>query len=438
MKKVLFAILILMLFSGVFFWVYYQYNFSIEIQNISYSHNEEDTFITIQFTHKMKGMCDSSLETVFIQEKSCTLKVLNEESTLKIYTKFETLEQNVNPNINEVLSFEVVEDFAFVAVGEEKKIKTEINKIGNPNIEAILSSSNESILRTEENKIYGIQDGEVVLTIQIGNISKDIPVTVTSLITTPKITKNKQSLACNIYTQEQNELLDQILKYKIEKAGYQTRAGVVTALRFLTLEFPYQINYFFENGRLNNNTGGRYVDAEGRYYHQGLYLNTYKYAELDANSNGWGPAIWGCPLMNWQDEAGFEPWKKYPNGLDCSGAVAWAMYNGGFNPKDTGAGSNSYYHDGFGDLGSQVPITWSLLQSKTLKAGDLIGSEGHVGLIGGLKEGYIYVFESTTYYNGLVMHEYSYQELINNPELVYVIRMDDYYKEDGNYTEYWE
>ena len=42
--------------------------------------------------------------------------------------------------------------------------------------------------------------------------------------------------------------VDDILEYKINKAGYLTRAGVVEAMRFITLDFPYRVNYFYENG----------------------------------------------------------------------------------------------------------------------------------------------------------------------------------------------
>ena len=50
------------------------------------------------------------------------------------------------------------------------------------------------------------------------------------------------------YTIEGYELFDE-LENKINNTGYKTRAGVVEAARFLTLNLPYKINYFYENGR---------------------------------------------------------------------------------------------------------------------------------------------------------------------------------------------
>ena len=256
------------------------------------------------------------------------------------------------------------------------------------------------------------------------------------MITTPKVINRKSKITCNRYSKEESNLLDKILLDRINTAGYATRAGVVAALRFLTLELPYKIPYFFENGRLNNNTGGDYVDGEGRFYHKGLYLNRDKFSEL--KKTRFGPSIWGCPLTNWQDEAGFKPGVKYPNGLDCSGFVTWAMYNGGFDVSDTGAGMNSFTGDDLSDLGMHIPITRSLLESGSIKAGDLIGCDGHIALVGAIKDGIIYVAESTTYYDGLVMHPYTINELLNEPFLNYVINMDNYYGYQGNYTSYFE
>lgn len=97
--------------------------------------------------------------------------------------------------------------------------------------------------------------------------------------------EDKGYLPCEEYTLEESKLLDEILAYRINEAGYGTRAGAVAAARFLTLEFPYRIAYYWETGRLNN-TGKDYVDGEGRYYHKGLYLHESKYADLEASALG--------------------------------------------------------------------------------------------------------------------------------------------------------
>ena len=436
--KYLIIIGILFVLSMINLFFYYNYLRPIKISDINYSFNAEKIYATIHFKDTREGSCSYQDSYALIENKSCTLVVLNEEGKVTIKSKWITKEVTINPNIHEVLSLSISNGNMYLTVGEKREVKVQTEQIGNPNLAYTIESSNEEIVKVEDNKIIGLKDGKATIKITLNDLKEEFNVIVTSLITKPTLTKNKKSLPCNYYTSEQANLLDEILKAKVEEAGYQTRGGVVAALRFLTLEFPFKIDYFFENGRLNNNTGGRYVDAEGRFYHEGLYLSTSKFNLLDKKSNGWGPAIWGCPLMNWEEDGKYKPFTKYPNGLDCSGAVTWALVQAGFDPKDTGAGVNTLRHDGLGDIGPQIPITKELLESGTLKAGDYIGSEWHAALIGGITKDHIYVFESTTYYDGLVMHEYTFNELLNSYFLSYVIKMDDYYQKEGIYTNYWE
>ena len=416
---------------------YYFYVQQIPIEDIDYVYQNDKIYATIRFKRKTEGRCIYDSSYALIENKTCVLEVMNEEKEVLITTKWRTKSVKLNPNLHQVLSLSVTDGTLYLAIGEEKKIEVLTTQIGNPDTNYVLKSSNEKIVSIKENSLVGVSKGETTVSVTLGHLNEEFNVVVTDIITLPTLTKNKKSLPCNYYSESDAKLLDEILKYKVNEAGYQTRGGVVAALRFLTLEFPFKIDYFFENGRLNNNTGGRYVDAEGRFYHEGLYLSTEKFSLLDKNSNGWGPAIWGCPLMNWEDDGKFKPYTKYPNGLDCSGAVTWALLQAGFNPLDTGAGVNKEYHDGLGDIGPQIKITRELLESKTLKVGDYIGSEWHAGLIGGITDTHIYVFESTTYYDGLVMHEYTFDELFSSYFLSYVIKMDDYYKEEGTYTNYW-
>ena len=86
---------------------------------------------------------------------------------------------------------------------------------------------------------------------------------------------SKDFLGCEVFSSDEAKLLDEILLNRIYSVGYGTRAGVVAAARFLTLEFPYRISYRWESGRLNN-TGKHYVDGEGRYYHKVLQCGVVK------------------------------------------------------------------------------------------------------------------------------------------------------------------
>ena len=408
----------------------------IEIQSEYHVENGE-IFVTLAISkNAINPICVANNMEIKAVNHKCVFTSLNEETTVEVKSAFQDISYTYHPNINQVLDFTLTKEQYYLAVGGKEEVRVSVSSLGSPDETLSLVSSNEGIVHVDGSSIVGVSSGDAVVTARVGDTEKEIHVTVTDLIQIPVVDKRKKDLPCNIYSAEQNQLLDTILESRVTDAGYQTRAGVVAALRFLTLEFPYQINYFYENGRLNNNTGGDYIDGEGRFYHKGLYLHSSKYSEL--LKVGYGPAIWGCPLVNWQDESGFVRGVKYPNGLDCSGFITWAMYNGGFDPGDTGAGENSWTDDDLSDLGSHQSITRSLLESNTIKAGDLIGTNGHIAMVGGIKDGIIYVAESTTYYDGVVIYPYTYSELLASPYLTYVINMDDYYQNDGNYTAYWE
>ena len=246
----------------------------------------------------------------------------------------------------------------------------------------------------------------------------------------------KEKITCNYFTKEENNILDLTLKDRINEAGEKTRAGVVAAARFLTLEFDKRIPYFYENGRLNNYGKQRYVDGEGRYYHEGLYLDSSRYENIVASFTG--PAAWGCKLKQYQDALvyGFIPGVKYPNGLDCSGFVSWALLNGGFDVKDSGAGDIISIKDDLYDLGTKENLTKKLLNSGKVKVGDLVAYPGHMSILAGIdKEGNYHIAESLPQYKGVVMNKYSSKELLET--FTHILLMDSVYLEDGNLTNMW-
>lgn len=284
----------------------------------------------------------------------------------------------------------------------------------------------------DEGVITGKGNGKtkVILTDKDGN-RNELDLVVTNLINKPNWNKNKKYLECKVYNLEQSQLLDEILFDRIDKAGYKTRAGVVAAARFLTLEFPYKIDYFFENGRVND-SGSHYADGEGRYYHRGLYLHESKFNDIRYVFAG--PVIWGCPLTNYEDFGKYVKGKKMPNGLDCSGFVTWTLLNGGFDVGDYGAGETPAPNQ-MTDLGERVKVTRDLVLSNKIKAGDLVNWWGHIGIIIGVDNNNYYVAESLDTYEGLVMKTYKKSNFHN--DWTFVMLMDSVYLEDGNYTNMW-
>ena len=274
-----------------------------------------------------------------------------------------------------------------------------------------------NILSIDNKTVIAKKVGTTTLKVVRDKTYDELEIIVTDIITNYQI-KDKDKLKCNQYSNEEVELLENILANQIEFYGTKTRAGVVAAARFLSLEFKYKLNYFYENGRMTNNTTYDFCDGEGRYLHKGLYLTKSDYKDLKQSRQG--PQIWGCPM--------YEETRKtnLANGLDCSGFITWSLLNAGYDVDDLGAA------DLF-KLGTKKMFDDNNVWNE-IKVGDLVGRNGHVGIIVGIKDNKYYIAEALDY--DLHILEYTKENLVES-ELKFFILMDDYYKEDGMLNNYW-
>lgn len=372
------------------------------------------------------------------QNGYCNFTVDNGDYTIYVKDSYGNIANidNQKYQIDKVLEIKVNKSNLYMYLGMNFDITYELKTIGEVSNEVSFSSSNEAVAKVNESgQVTATGYGNAIITVLTETGRKAlVNVVVSSLITKPKVDTSKNYISCKQFSTEEAELIDNILFDRIDSAGYGTRAGVLAAARFITLEFAYRIHYFYENGRLNNYSPYYRVDGEGRYYHRGMYLNESKFKELQVSLVG--PAIWGCDLQNYTDWGPYVTGKYYPNGLDCSGFVTWALLNGGFDVGDIGAGIDDEHQD-LTDLGERVTITEELMASGKVKAGDLIGLNGHAAILAGWDETNYYIAESLNTTGGVVMTVVKKKDLVNNSIYRYIILMDDYYKEDGNYTEMW-
>ena len=277
-------------------------------------------------------------------------------------------------------------------------------------------SQDNNIAKVEGNKVIGVGVGNV----NLSNDCNSYEIEVTDMITAPYISEDKEQLPCGQYTIEENEYLDEVLASKIRNVGYKTRAGAVEAGRFLLLQFPYHMAYFSENGRLP------YCEAEGRYYHEGLYLNTYKIEKEGITEIINGPAEWGCRIFS-------NPANCYQiNSLDCSGFVTWCLVNGGFDPGDLGAGISEAYD--YSDIGPRHEITMESLDE--VKVGDLFGEDGHISILIGINDGKYYIAESNLGID-IRVRVSTKQELIDSNFYAWIDMEEFYNHQDGKLTDFW-
>lgn len=448
LKWVIFIFLTIIVVAGELYLYFYKSNDIRLLSTEFISYNADKETITMKLKSK---------KNIFINEYTCVAEGINNvydsasnsnECSLSFdihdnYSFYLVLNNGTKSNVillndvyNEVLDFKFTEEQIYLIVDEEYDFSYSDVVVGNkPSYN--FKSSDDNIIEVIENKIIAKGVGSAY--VYSDKMNSKLNVTVTNLITKPYATSGKKDLlTCNVYTEDEAKELDAILEYKINKAGYQTRAGAVAAARFLTLEFAYRIPYFYENGRLpisstnSSNINTHIADGEGRYYKKGLYLSESKKSGIVATWKG--PAIWGCNLMNLErnERYGYYSGKMMPNGLDCSGFVTWTLKNAGFESGDVGAGEDPNRDGQCTDLGKFVYLNENI---DNIKVGDLLNWWGHIAMLIGIDGDTYYVAESLSYIGGVRAMIYTKKELLNTFE--YAVLMDDFYKDNGNLTEYW-
>ena len=434
--RLLFLLIIIIVLSSFMVINYYDYYHNFEVESISFDKfNVSDKTASIILKKKsansnVSSKCvlrnnDNNEVTKYdINNDICILNVpINGNySVFIVNDKNKSLEYSINDVLKDIDDIKFNKDIVYLRIGERIKIPTETN--------TTFISDDENILKVENDELIGVSAGTTYIYSTVAFNS--LKVVVTDLITMANLS-NKKTIPCNRYSEEESVLLDELLKSRISEVGYKSRAGAVEAARFLTLYFPYRIPYFYENGRVHK-SGVNFVDGEGRYYHEGLYLHKNKTNDIVYKLSG--PSIWGCPLRNWEPapEWGFEKGEYVPNGLDCSGFVAWVLKNAGFDPGDVGAGETSYPYQ-MTDLGEYTPLTNSLLNSNRIKVGDLLNYSGHIAILIGISNDKYYVAESLQNYKGVVANTYTRSNL--KAMFSHVVLMDNFYKNDGMLTTFW-
>lgn len=371
-----------------------------------------------------------------IVDNKCNIEIENEDKYIYVKdSKNVGKKIDISDYISTIAKIEIknkVNDDIKIIKDEVKELDINLRTVGNPDKTLNFKSEDESVATLNDGKLVGIEDGTTKISIsdKYGN-TEVINVEVTSLISLPEINNKKPFISNKQYTPEEAKILDDYLFYQIDEAGYKTRAGVVAAARFLSLELKYRIPYFVENGRLTHFNHQRpYCDGEGRYFHRGLYLSEDKFEILEKSVAG--PAMWGAYIREWSEDNGI-----IRNGLDCSGFVCWCLINGGFDQLGDIGGGLSEGLPTLSDYGVSQRITMDLLESGKVKAGDPIGYDGHIGIIIGVDDEHVYVADTLYHSKGLVATKFTYRELVNS----YFTHIYDYTEvyggEEGNYTNMW-
>lgn len=402
----------------------------VEIESITLI-SKGDTIAQVIITPtKEEQYCSLDNEMFFeMKNNTCNVPVTLVGSSI-IYFKDDRGVTSLPLEVNNYVIDNSIDDNYYLALGDVLDLSKSIAFIGNNDI---TYNYDATIINVSDNLINTLSTGKTILEVKYQEqVIKTSFLVVSDNIVVPHIDTKKKQLGCNVYDEENANLLDEILASRVDKAGRSTRAGVVAAARFLTLEFPYRIPYFYENGRLHESNPHR-ADGEGRYYHIGLYLHKNKFSSIVKKVAG--PATWGCGLINYEpNPPNYIPLTKMPNGLDCSGFVSWTILNGGFDIGDLGAGPTNYNYE-LPDTGEFTKLTNEVIASNIIKPGDLMSMSGHIAIVIGIDENNIYVAESLPRFRGVVANTYSKTKI--NKTFSHVVLMDRVYQNDGNLTYMW-
>ena len=410
--------------------IYYTSN---SIKNI-YINNENKIVIELYDDKDTYCLIDDKENNIWIKSinKKCVLDYKENNNYIFLKNKLGYVTKfNNTYNLDSIKKFEIKNNKVYLAINGSEKIDYFLDSIVDKTKNIKFVSKDDSIAKVDsEGIITGIDVGTTEIDVILDDFNIKVEVVVTDNIIVPgnDYDYKRDYITCDEFSKEDNDLVDEILFNRISKVGKYTRAAVVEAARFMTLEFSKRIPYFAENGRLSMNG----IDGEGRYYHEGMFLNSSRYSLIEDSMHG--PKVWGCKMYSYPVN------RTIPNGLDCSGFVSWAFINAGFDVGDIGAGITPVKD--FTDLGIKKNIKNSI-KDNSIIVGDLLSGKfsngGHIAILVGIKDGYYYVSESLyednhTYY-GVITRKYKFEEL--SSFFSWHIDMSDFYLNDGILTDYW-
>ena len=338
------------------------------------------------------------------------------------YDNNKTNSSNNNRVINQTKSVKSIDVLSYYALTPNYdfdipvKITYDDNTSTNSKSNCTFKSLNPSIVGVNNNHIVTssktTDDNPITVTISCGNVSKQVKVTVSSLIhdknnkkylASPKLHDfdNKLFIGCSLRTSiypnsslitnynlsnTQIKRLNNILDEKVKAAGYGTRAGVVEAARFLAINFPFKVPYAYGDWKKNDVIN----DSE-----RTSAFVSYENSNIKTNKSISNP--YGIPSQN-----NLIFGRYYSYGINVFNKSLFPEY------EQVYVGSNAYgsgYKVNIKNDSSKVNYSW----------GCQVGKQDHNNTLGSAV-GYSQIGRSTkdTYYlNGLDCTGFIYWALIN-------------------------
>ena len=214
-----------------------------------------------------------------------------------------------------------------------------------------------------------------------------------------QITTPTQVIACKGDRTEYNNQIAEIIRTN----GSRTRATATALGRYLSTEIGVKIPYFWAGGHWHYSWDG-HDDTE--------------------QFKGVSP-MWGCVIKNMRPYMGND---MLPAGIDCTGFVAWILFNAGFKKSEIGSFSGSTWLTRLG--GKKLGVVDFKGSTGKIKAGDIVWRTGHMGFIIDVDGETVTIAHEKGTAWGLVVEKYSSRtgrQIGGSSTFMKVMQMDNYY-----------
>ena len=191
------------------------------------------------------------------------------------------------------------------------------------------------------------------------------------------------------------------IKRIVAQNGQRTRKTATALAMYISNQIDVKIPYFWAGGHWHYSWDGE-DDPE--------------------MFRGFSPT-WGCELRNMKDG------RMLPAGFDCTGFIAWVLFNAGFTKDEIGSWSGASALSRIGD--KKLPVIDFAGSTGRIQAGDIVWRTGHMGFVIDVDGSTVTIAHAKGTAWGLIVEKYSSdtgRQIGGNSTFMKVSMMDNYYK----------
>ncbi len=193
------------------------------------------------------------------------------------------------------------------------------------------------------------------------------------------------------------------LNYIVSSNGLKKRRTAVKVAKYISEEIDVRIPYFWAGGHWHFEWDG-HNDVE--------------------KFRGFSPQ-WGCITQNYREFNGTD---MLPAGFDCTGFIAWILFNAGFSKSEIGSFSGSDPLTSLG--GKKLKVINFAGSTGNVSAGDLVWRSGHMGYITNVSGNVATIAHAAGTAAGLIVEKYNTdtgKRVGGGSSFTKISKMDNYY-----------